>query len=1189
MAKFYNEDGELVESGVPATKQAGAETAVKREPIEYVKGEPSIAETTSAYFQKHNWIGSLYSSHLKSNYGRFDSSFDPDTELLKHPDMIAYKDKLGHSRNADEFNSVLEQIKLDTRNNDVIDRTKGFIPNAVGFLAAAIPDPLNALPIAGPLLKAAKGASVVKNVVAGAATGAAIGAGQGLVQGAVIESSQTLTDPDTARDHAMYGAIGGALFGGIGNAWMASKLTKEIKDKAIADVKALITPPTSGNAGAMKVAPDMDGGMNLPGASDALLSGFNKIAGGAGKMEGSGGLSTPNVRLATSPLQEARRFGQELGNNAITTAENKAGVASAQSLELAIKQRQHVLEGQLLQSTTKEWKSFKAGYNKIDFAAMSDELKVIGVNLTPDELMNMKPSRKLFNGLAASAERNGYRSSISEIQSIAEASGKLKRSIADQANEQNLFENVHRQAERAAKNHAEKHSPIATEINMIKGNKTLAEIEQQAFNLIRYKDRLFEMKQSGKAKPANIARLEAAIARQEKRLYESDQGKEAVKKAHDEFGAVLKSKTADLTDVKIRREISKQLVNDRRTATSGHKALLAQKKQGLAGFVEQSMKDARAKSESLTPTTAETYFPRMPDLEEITIKEQAFKEMIKNFYVNERNVPDDEAILLADDIFNSITGKGSLSAGNNELVSATGFSALKSRTLDIPDNLLAPYLINDHEVVTRKYIHDMVRAVEFDRVFNGRSIDEVLDEAFTVPHAAARKEIYAKGLPKDEQDKLIGELENRVNSDRNAAVGIYNTVMGKPKVIDDFSSSSSALIKSWTNITTLGQILFASFTDPGRLVAIDGFRRPMQAAFAMIRSEFRKLSFEESEHIGYGMERMLGTSVNRLFDADTNTMKLRPTSFDKFIDLSQSKFHNITGFNYWNSSMKQLAGVMHADKVIKSVLDYDNLDDATKTYLAKAGIDKEMSARIAEQYAKYGVKEKSFNFGNTGLWDDDIAKSQYERAVFKLVNHQIMTPDAGTVPKFFKGQWGSVISQFTSFAYAGFEQGLGAGLGNPTKNEIKGFATMLALAGFVAWGRATQWGREESKKDIEELMFDTVDATGVFGPFGAVNSRLHQGGLGIQDLFDGQDEKMVDESDIFSSVAGPGFGKVISFMAGIYNVAHGSDSQKDLNRLVNEIPLNNHFLIKELGRQYKEANGDLPSRDLFVGMKNFVE
>jgi len=1143
----------------------------KVEPSEWKKAEPTVGESVGAYSRQYNGFYSYLADKTFTAFGRltgdnwdnpafsnrFDGTFDFDTEMAKHPDLEAYKDKLATANNKERFNVLVDQIRMETTDKETIDHTEGFVPNAVGIVASAI-DPTLLIPGTA-IVKGGKAVSTIAKTVM--ASGA-IGAATGYLQGELIDQSQMTSDGDASTTYAAFGAVGGALFGGWVGTRAAQAMSTQSKQNAInaliqtqnPNPAAHLPPVTTGNAGAAKVnhnvIPD---GEVLP------------VIEGAAKVREAFPFKTPNLELATSESTTSRRIGQELGNNALYTTKNFHGVATPQSFELNTRHLTSVLEGKLATSTRDTFQSFKTGWKNMPFTQMADELRLAGRNITAQELANSKPTKELFHELVAVASRNGDKSAVHEVALASKATREVYEQLGTEANNQNLFLNLHKQAERNAYKEAAANSPAAKiSIQAVEdhANKLIA---KQAAQLVYLKDQLYALKQLGKGQSQNALRLEQSIQRSEQNLI--NKGADSiVKQAHQDFADRLKAIGADVTDINTRKKISRELFSLKRTEVSDAALTKRAAKENLENFAQQQAKAARAASEALQPTTAASYLPRMWDVEKIMANEQEFKRIIMDHYIS-KGVPDDDAFILTEALYQKMVDSGKpVTKGTPELAS-TSFGSLSARSIDIPDNLVGKFLINDHEYVTRRYIQDMVRAIEFDKAFNGRSMKEVLEDV-TEDYKLMRREVYRKALPDAEQTKAIEKLNKAELSDKSNLTHLYNTLMSTGKEIDFISASTSTAIKQMTNITSLGQIVAASLADLGRVVSITGFGKPLKALVSMLNPAFRKLTIEEAEQFGYGFERLLSTRANQLIDVGTNVMEYRPGHIKGSLNWASSKFHELTLFNRWNSSMKHLAGTIHADKSMKAILDYDNLDSSAKAYLAQTGIDRDMAGRISAQFQKFGVEEKGFKFGNTSLWDDEIAKTTYQRSVFKLTNHTIMTPDAGTVPKVFKSNIGSVVTQFMSFAMATEEQMIAAGIQRHSANEIKGLLTMFAMG--VAGVMLKDKIANKEDREINDLLVRGIDATGIFGVAGMINEKMHVGGLGVQDFLDDEDERHVDGMRVVSAVAGPGISKAAMATTALVNVANGTANNRDRSDIWKAVPGNNIWAVKALAERYGE-------------------
>lgn len=1150
-----------------------------------VKPTPGWLDSTVATLNQENWVSSAVADERKdwtrlwsgpNQRDRLDPNFDPEEAFLAHPDLEAYREDLFKSRNKEQFDNTVAWARRQISEKQIVDDNKGFWNNVVPVGLSIIGDPTNYIPFGGVVKTGKAVTTIAKSAVNVGVAGAAIGG----VQGALLDSTQH-NEESKAVDHALYGAVGGTILGGAVGAYVSKDLAKKAVAEAIdyfrpkPSAQAPTTLPTTGNAGAAKVAPVVEDGMRLPRIETAAKLHDNGITG------------TPNIKLATSPSEVARRAGQKMGNNAFQTAENLEGVASTQSFELGFKQKSQVLTGGLLRELDESFKSFHTNINKLDFVAMADELKNVGRNVTPDELAKdfsgtfyRGKSKQLFNDLVSAAGSNGDVSAIPEVRRAALAARKVTNELGQAANDAGLLEKVHAQAERDARRIAMESSPAKQNLIAQTTEHFNQKLAAQATQLVRRKDMLFALKSSGNASAKNIAKYEAAVARMEKQVLAKNGGEQAIRDAHAEFAAVVKGATADVTDTTVRQAVAKKLFDDKRLSVAAANKLKLDARQGLTNFAEQAAKDARANSEALQPKTAISYRPGKYDAEKIMDNPIEFKNDIRNYYLS-KGMSAEDAEIAALDWFDTLDKAGGKKADIGPSV-VGGASALKSRTRDIPDNVMAKWMINDPEFTMRKYIGEMTRELEFNRVFNGQKIDDITNDIATD---------YQKMI--DEADSMgkkdvVRKLNAEKNSDLAQIKYMYEKLMGKANEVDNWARSSSNALKKITNFNSLGNIVMASLPDVGRLTAADGFGSAAKAVLNIATGkEFRNLAREEAEQIGWAFESAIGSRANALADLDSNVLKLRPNLAEKGLDYLNSKFHKITLFDKWNSSMKHMAGIIQSDKAMRAAIDYGNADVATKAYLAQAGIDEGMASRIADQFAKYGVEEKSFKFANVGIWDDPQAQDTYRRAIFKLVNHTIMTPDVGTVPKYFTGPTGSLLMQFMSFASATEEQMILSGVQKPVANEIKGIIIMMMMATGKEYFLDNFVGKGE--KEPTEILIRGLLSTGVLGWPEVINGRLHNVGLGVQDMFDDETEKRVDGWKTLGLVAGPTISKSFQAVSGLINIWHGNENEKDVADIIKMIPFNNHLAIKKAGEMYKESNGQYISNDIHDGVVDLFQ
>jgi hypothetical protein len=335
---------------IDVSKSTPINKNVETERGQNFKPAPTTGETVKAYYRQHNWLGSTVADKVRGTSNRFDGTWDFDSELMKNPDLEPYKDKLFEANNKERFDAMAAQIRMEREDKDVIARSEGFLPNAAGIAASAV-DPSLLIPGTAVV----KGAKTVSTIAKTVGASAALGAATGFSQGTVIDATQITDENHAARDYALFGTIGGTLFGGGVGAKVASQMSKDAKQQLVQHVAQ--QAQTSGNAGAMKVAQQaMDGGETLP-VVESVVKGRKKVM----------PLSTPNMELATSESVTSRQVAQHLGNNAYLTEKNYHGYATPQSFELGQKQYATKLEGELTKSSIEAYKGFKSGWEKMNF------------------------------------------------------------------------------------------------------------------------------------------------------------------------------------------------------------------------------------------------------------------------------------------------------------------------------------------------------------------------------------------------------------------------------------------------------------------------------------------------------------------------------------------------------------------------------------------------------------------------------------------------------------------------------------------------------------------------------------------------------------------------------------------------------------------------------------------------------
>lgn len=1111
---------------------------------------PSTGEVWKAAFQKDNIVGSFLTDKTRGFGSTYDPSFSPfDGDYLAGYEP--YVARFSDAKNRAHADAIKQQIDTELHNRKVLDESG--VSGIPAQIAANVFDPITVGSFfLGP--QAFFGSTMLKT----AGKTAAIGIADQAAREAALHPTQMTR---TATESAINIGAAGILSGALGPAFqmLSPEGKKMLQDAVTRDLSNSPLPAPSvgpaGNLGAARTTKTTLEQEALP-VIEKLLD--NPLA-----------KHTPNIRLATSPSVEVRRIHQQLADNTFRTAKNADGVATPIAAENAIKRQVDELYGSIVEETRKYSTGFQKGQVPPG-QTLADELLRAGQRVDPAEVI-ANPSKytkdHYFNVLVSGAMRNGDKSAIPEVQAVAQfIRAKALDPLKNEAMKRGLFDDVIEAAAKRAEKSARDNSPAAKILQQLQAQLSDASVEKQAAQLLRLRDRHFALKEAGKEDSKAAKRLASAITNAESRLAAKPNGPELVKKIHDEFGTALKAKTSNVRDVAVRTKLARELFDGRLSGLNSIRSAVRSARNGLDNFAIQAANDARADAAALRPATADSYLHRMWNKEEIIQRQDDFKSRITDWV--KRIAPEhDDPEGVAEDVFESIVGGHNLSLSSTpDMIGRAG--PLKERLLAIPDNEIADFLENDIERVMHRYVREMTNDLVFHDTFGSKNLTDQLASIQKEYGELADAVIHTPGKTEAEKAAALFELDKRKAADISDIKYLADSILGRRDSDINLWTRTTGAVKKINAARMLGGMTLAAIPDVGRLVWANGLQRFSRSIFNLATSHtFRKLTAEEAKRIGHGFELLLNNRWQGFGDFMLDNPNLSRNGLEKSIDWATSKMGLLSGMSHWNRTAKNLAGVIHADRMAEGVLNYSKLGKGDITYLAQHGIDREMASRIADQFTKHGSVVDGFHFANVAKWDDQIAQEAFANGVYKLVNHTVNTPQAGTLPRFFReNKIGSIATQFQSFTMAMQEQTLLAGMQEHDARALVGALTMAAL-GAVAYNAKMLVKGKDIEKDPTKLLISAIDTSGLGGIPWEVNNRLN--GLSpsmpsIQHMAGIDDAKRFREISAGGALLGPTGDFAENLIKPAIHATSGDFRQRDIRSIRRLTPYQNLFYIRLL-------------------------
>lgn len=424
-------------------------------PVVNVKPQPTLVESTKAAFAKDNSVASFFMAETRG----VDNSRDFDFDSLSTENLSGYEEyanRFVNAKNSQMSDAIKSQIRREREGELTLHNTDGLTEFAVRG-AANILDWHTFLPVIGVVGKS----YMVGKTVAGTAARVAglAAADQGLRELSLHPTQETRTVSESAVNTGAALLLGGML------GPVVAKMSPELKQQALKDIIDMSQDTVARDAPAYR-----SGGAAavVDPVPAPIRSGSEKLSTIEGISDNRLAAQTPNIRLATSESDSARKAGQILADNAFRTEKNYEGIATPHAAETQIERRNTTMLGDAIEGLNKWAKDFRKSDATPDI--MQKELARAGINVGIDKLAGDGVSiylkrRGYFNALVASALRNGDRSEIVEVQNAAQIiRAKVLNPLKEDAMNRGLFDDVIKAAEKRAYSHAMDNSPIAKQV-----------------------------------------------------------------------------------------------------------------------------------------------------------------------------------------------------------------------------------------------------------------------------------------------------------------------------------------------------------------------------------------------------------------------------------------------------------------------------------------------------------------------------------------------------------------------------------------------------------------------------------------------------------------------------------------------------------------------------------------------------
>lgn len=547
-----------------------------------------------------------------------------------------------------------------------------------------------------------------------------------------------------------------------------------------------------------------------------------------------------------------------------------------------------------------------------------------------------------------------------------------------------------------------------------------------------------------------------------------------------------------------------------------------------------------------------SYFPRVYRVGKIVEERDRFRELLVNWWSRGASAMSrEDAEIAADATINKIVGaKIPQDFTNVFTVKVPGSS--RQRTLNLPDNMMRDYLESDANYVLQRHIREASPDIELTRAFGNRNLESQLK---------AIQDEYDELMRASPQDqaKLAKARENDIRditAMRDRLVGTY----GMPDDPSSFFVRAGRAMRNVNFVTKLGGMTVSAIPDLARGVMVNGFSKTMKGYGALIsKSPAFAANKSEMKKMGVMVETVLN-SRSRLM-ADLVDSSTRTNAAEAGLDRVTDVFGKLTLMGQYNDINKAINGMVTADSILSGA--------ASAPRIAKLGISPTTSARINDQFRKYGEVLDGWHIGNFEKWDDDYAAGVFQSAVMKDTNNIIITPGVGDTPLWASSPIGRTVFQFRSFTTASYNRATIGGLSEGTAQFYYGTAFQIALGALTYALKQTANGKDVDWSP-QKLALEGIDRSGILGPLMEYNNMAEKatGGMfGLGPLLGTGTQSRYASRGFIGSALGPTFGLLDTVTDVTAGVLNGDAGDRVLHSVRTLLPGNNLFWIAPLINQ----------------------
>ena len=507
--------------------------------------------------------------------------------------------------------------------------------------------------------------------------------------------------------------------------------------------------------------------------------------------------------------------------------------------------------------------------------------------------------------------------------------------------------------------------------------------------------------------------------------------------------------------------------------------------------LKNSAIEAKILPEDVEVTTAKGYLNRLWNKEKIASNLDSFVGITARWIADRQpDIDIEEARAIANEIAGRIMGTpdGRLpydykvaenSSKSGKPTSLKG--QFKSRSFDIPDELVEDFLENDIELLMSRYVKSVAPDIELVKEFGDVNLtNEIKDiEQFWIGEI--------EKASKAGDDKLARKLNKKKDADIRDISAMRDRLRGTFGQTDWDNPwvRAGRVARDLNYMRLLGGVVASSFPDVARVFASEGIARTFSDGLVPMIKNIKgfKASAREAKLYGIGADAMIGGRSELI--ADVADFTQGGTAFERGVRSAATKFSSVNLMNQWTGGIKQLHAVVQQSRLIGE-LKAGKVDPR----LEQLGISKADALNIAEQMKKYSKTVDGMQIANSKEWDNQDLAQMWGAALRKESDRVIIVPGQER-PLFMSTELGKTIFQFKTFMFSATQRVLISNLQRQDKHYMQGVLGMVGI-GMLSYALKNWDAGRDLSDDPAVWVTEGIDRSGMLGMLMEANNTVEK-------------------------------------------------------------------------------------------------